>query len=143
MKIELKIKLISLGLEAQAIKRIERKLKSKPGYKVDGSNTRKAFKSIQDHRRHDIRREARHSHLAYGFLRGRDYIQMELSAYTKPDWSKVESIAKRFSDQDPRIFAQTFEEWKQNAKAQGTFMHDHVRVKRMRPTRLQTLPTEG
>ena len=134
MKIELKIKLISLGLEAQAIRRIERKLKSKPGYRVDGSNTRKAFTSIQNHRRNDIRRAARHSHLAYGFLRGRAYAEIERSTYTNPDWDQVSRIAKRFSDEDERVVLQRFSEWKSAAYDEGKFLFGVKKKARVRPS---------
>jgi hypothetical protein len=135
MKIELKVKLISLGLEAQAIRRIERKLKSKPGFRIEGSNTRKAFKSIQDHRRQDIRSEARHSHLAYGFLRGRAYAEIERSTYTNPDWGRVLRIARRFSDEDQRIVDQRFAEWKAQAGEEGRFLFGVAKKVRVRPVR--------
>lgn len=59
--------------------------------------------SLNGHRRGVVRREARHSLLAYGFLRGRAYRAVENKCHEGPDWSKVEDIAVRFGFTDGTI----------------------------------------
>ena len=67
--------------------------------------------NLQEHRRGIVRREARHSLLAYAYLRGRSFARTENNSRwhelsdtnsnklhpLNPDWSEVEAIAQRFS----------------------------------------------
>lgn len=98
---ELKVKVMSLAAEARIIRREEKKW---PGYHP------KRF-SLYHHRVCPVRREARASQLAYGFLRGRRYEQLERPDSTPADWGRVRDIAAKFGDMDRRDAAQKLAEW--------------------------------
>ena len=109
MNIFLKVKLCSLAEEGKIIRRLERKLaKSKL------KKQHPAWKPLHDHRRMQVRKEARATGLAYGFLRGRDYKRIENKTHTKPDWANVERMVLKYSTKDSRALQQQFEEWKTN-----------------------------
>jgi hypothetical protein len=55
--------------------------------------------------------------LAYGFLRGKSYKQIEKKAYEPPNWTVIEQMAKRFGGLDSRVLLQRFAEWKDAATA--------------------------
>lgn len=127
MSIYLKMKIKSLSAEARIIRQEEHK-ELKFGRRCKTLNLKEPYTTkhysnyfrLHGHRTEDVRSEARHSLLAYGFLRGRDYLQMEQSAHTKPNFGRIEKIASRFSDMDKREFAQRFEEWKTTAQSTGS-----------------------
>ena len=52
--------------------------------------------NLRDHRLFTVRRECRLTHLAYGFLRGRAYRQLESYSRTKLDWGRVERMVMRY-----------------------------------------------
>lgn len=81
----LKVKIKSLAAEAKII-RLETKRAKRASIR-DG---------LALHRKGAVRFEARHTHLAYGFLRGREYRQMEQKAHTPPDWDKVRRMIERY-----------------------------------------------
>ncbi len=81
----LKVKVKSLAEEAKII-RLETK-RAKQGYIKRG---------LYDHRMCVVRPEARHTHLAYGFLRGRECRQIEQKAHTAPDWKKVRRMVEKY-----------------------------------------------
>lgn len=92
-RLYLKIKLKSLAAEARIIRHEERK-----GF---------LYAELRDHRIMVVRKEARHTLLAYGFLRGRTRAQIETSK--KPvDWAKVESMVKKYG----AVFGGSFAECK-------------------------------
>lgn len=70
---------------------------------------------LHHHRTQIVRKESRHSQLAYAFLRGKEYHETEDTAFNLPNWEKVQEIAQRFSGEDKRITAQRFEQWRQGA----------------------------
>lgn len=72
------------------------------------------------HRIHDVRSEQRSALLAYGFLRGRAYRRLEQRAYTRPNWKRVEEIAKKFGTGDHRELLQRFAAWKDEGTESGT-----------------------
>ena len=98
----LKIKIKSLAAEAAIIRHAERKARRRVDWvKAHGSDNdlfdaRYARESLSDHRRGVVRSEARHSLLAYGFLRGRAYSSMETVTHTPPDWARVKDLVGRF-----------------------------------------------
>lgn len=53
---------------------------------------------MTEHRRGELRYEARHSQLAYGFLRGRQYAELEYLAAEEPNWKKIAKTVARFED---------------------------------------------
>lgn len=91
----LKIKLKSLAAESRIIRHEERK-------SYDKQRCR-----LHEHRVGEVRREARATHLAYGFLRGVPRLSIERKAKTEPDWDKIRRMAGRYGD------ASKFGEWQQ------------------------------
>lgn len=80
-RIFLKIKLKSLAAEGREIRTAESKL---------GIRARAALRSeLHEHRVNVVRRAARNTLLAYGFLRGRAREQIEPRQKTLPNWSEV------------------------------------------------------
>lgn len=63
--------------------------------------------SLNGHRRGVVRSEARHSLLAYGFLRGRPYRVIENKCHEAPDWHRVEDLAVRFGLTDGTVSLKT------------------------------------
>jgi len=80
----MKIKIKQLASEAKDIRNEERR------------STKQTRRSLYLHRVNDIRPYARLNYLAYGFLRGRSYQQLERDARIKPNWKEVEKLVKRF-----------------------------------------------
>lgn len=103
----LKMKIKSLAAEAEMLRREEVKWWGPSAHRYD----------LHNHRKQVVGPESRHSLLAYGFLRDLPYGVMESHIYTKPDWTKVENIAKRFCDEDWRVVGQRFARWKDEASA--------------------------
>ena len=82
-RVYLKVKVKSLAAEARIIRTEERR--------------NKYFRSgLAEHRRTVVRREARHTLLAYGFLRGRKYQQIENNAQNPPDWARVKKMVAKY-----------------------------------------------
>ncbi len=118
----LKVKIKSLAAEAKII-RLETKRAKRASIK-DG---------LALHRKGIVRFEARHTHLAYGFLRGREYRQIENKAREAPDWAKVRKMIEKYgthldgssedcgySDHRDRKKAvlKCFDEWVERAQAE-------------------------
>lgn len=96
-RVFLKIKLKSLAAESRIIRAEEKK---RPG---------PAREPLTQHRRGIVRKEARKTLLAYGFLRGRTREQIELRSRTHPDWSDISRMVRRYG---PRVFDETqFKAW--------------------------------
>lgn len=71
---------------------------------------------LTHYRKNVVRKEARSTHLAYGFLRGHNYDEIEFGSYEKPDWTRIEQLAVIWAEnEDPRDVKQRFEEWYQKA----------------------------
>lgn len=82
---QLKVKIKYLAEEARIIKREEEKARDSA-----------LRDSLYRHRIDVVRDEARHSLLAYGLIRGREYAEMEGSTRKSPDFDRVEKLARRF-----------------------------------------------
>lgn len=80
----LKVKLKSLAAESKIIRLEETRSQG----------------SLRDqlcaHRRGVVRSEARSTHLAYNYIRGRSYKRTEPNPQTLPDWGKVGSMIKKY-----------------------------------------------
>lgn len=102
---QLKIKLKSLACEARIIRAEEHK-------------TRNEFtrQELHEHRVKDLRSEARHSYLAYGFIRGRTWEQMEGNSFLTddtirrragyaliPDWKYINKLLEKFGPKGLRV----------------------------------------
>lgn len=95
----LKVKVKSLAAEARIIRREERR---NPELRGD----------LAAHRREVVRKEARHSLLAYGYLRGRSYRAMERTTHAEPSWAEVERMIRRYG---PPAHNTSFEDWRKSA----------------------------
>jgi hypothetical protein len=101
----LKIKLRSLADEARLIRREERKAFSR------GTEASRAIgMQMVEHRKTVIRSAARNTVLAYGFLRGLQYRDIEAKAYSAPEWKDVLRMVRRYGDR--YVSEQEFESWK-------------------------------
>jgi hypothetical protein len=98
MSIELKVKVKSLAAESKIIRLEEYRAK-----------TVGARASLHQHRVGVVRSATRHTLLAYGYLRGRSYGQLEVTCKRPPDWSAVEKMIKKYG---PPAHNTSFEEWK-------------------------------
>jgi len=100
MKVYLKVKIKSLAAEALIIRKEERRHKGLTRF------------GLHQHRVMEVRQEARAAILAYGFLRGRSYEQMERAKSKRIQWSRVEALVKKYGEDDIRDRMQKFTEWK-------------------------------
>ena len=86
-KIQLKVKIKSLAEESQIIRK-----------EIKKSRDVGLTSSLQGHRIIVVRKEARHSLLAYAFLRGKKYSEVENSAHEIPDFVKVGKLVENFGE---------------------------------------------
>ena len=93
----LRIKIKSLAEEAKIIRREEKKPHSDMNeFGYSGHRI-----GLRCHRTGTVRREARHTLLAYGFIRGRKYRQMEAKCEFPPDWDAVRRMVGKYGLPDP------------------------------------------
>lgn len=91
------------------------------GDTVEAAATRayEEFWGLKSHRLLVVRRTARTAHIAYGFLRGKAYRDVELFAYELPSWEDVRRQVLKFGD-DPVFrntrLAERYDEWERQAK---------------------------
>ena len=102
MRTHLKMKICSLAAEAKIIGKEEKKWRR-------DSNVRA---SLRAHRTGIVRREARHSLLAYGFLRGRRYGQLESADSTPANWTRVTALVAKYGDRDKQTSAKELTDWR-------------------------------
>ena len=107
MREYLKIKVKTLTAEARIIRNAEKKAKMRRQTDL--------LQGLHIHRTFVVRRAARSSHLAYGFLRGVPYRAMEQKGSRSPSWSDIQKLAERYGEGDRRDIAQKFAEWKAEA----------------------------
>lgn len=100
MKVFLKVKIKSLAAEAVIIRREERRFKKR---------NHPVRLDLAAHRRFAVRPEARDALLAYGFLRGRAYKQIEAKAHKPPNWQNVSRLAAKYGTPDAM---KSFEYWR-------------------------------
>lgn len=84
-RIPLKVKIKSLAEEAKIIRKEEEKTKDRSLRSV-----------LHFHRVSDVRKEARHSQLAYAFIRERSYKDVERTTKNEPSWARIWKIAEKF-----------------------------------------------
>jgi hypothetical protein len=107
-RIFLKIKIISLAAEARIIRAEERKWPRERDFPLEqrqepGSKKRWVTRvELASHRRVVVRGEARSALLAYGYLRGRAYRQIEATSHEPPNMTRVAEIVCRFSGIHPK-----------------------------------------
>lgn len=69
---------------------------------------------LHQHRIEDVRKEARNTCLAYGFLKGKTYNEIEKKVKTKPDWRRVMQLVLKYGEGDPEIMKQQFKKWQED-----------------------------
>lgn len=153
MRSHLKVKVFTLSAEMTYIRRQELKWKERARLartKAKGTDHLEAnFWSLRSHR-DNLKVEARHTHLAYGALRGVSYARMEVMCYgqrkgygsTEPDWKTIESMVERFSkdDHDPQGTMQRFAEWLAEAEKWYEGNKDRIALwEKGRPERIKQL----
>lgn len=79
----MKVKIISLADEARTIRRLEK-------------TNKYSRHALRLHRINEVRSEARAALLAYAFLKGKAYKNIEKSAHTPPDWKRVEALVRKY-----------------------------------------------
>lgn len=107
MREYLKVKVKSLAAEARIIRLEERRAKAQ--------KRKDLLLGLQSHRRGIVRTASRSTHLAYGFLRGRPYHAMERTTRTEPNWDAVQKMIEKYGQEDRRLLAQKFADWKDAA----------------------------
>lgn len=96
----LRVKLKTLAAESRIIRKEEQKAKRRArNSSVPEMRAAyyQAYRHFRDHRRGVVRRAARHTLLALGFLRGKTYAELEPYSEKEPSWSHVHGNAVRFS----------------------------------------------
>lgn len=83
----LKVKIKSLAAEAAIIRHEE--VRSRGDLRS----------ALRRHRQIDVRRECRATLLAYGYLRGKTYDQIEPGATSEPKWDIVTRMVKKYGTQ--------------------------------------------
>ena len=91
-RVYLKVKIKSLAEEAKIIRREERK----PHKDMDSCGYSAERIGLWCHRTGIVRQEARHTLLAYGFIRGRKYWEMEASCEFPPNWDRVKKLVEKY-----------------------------------------------
>lgn len=175
MKSHLQVKVFSMAAEMSYIRRKENQWKAKARYarqrqqalsdrekKETAASSQtyaeNAFWSLRFHR-DGMKAEARTSHLAYGFMKGRSYQRMEHICYgvikgygsSEPDWKAIESMVGRFTKDEtsPQNWMQLFTQWLEAAKVWYEGNKGRIEAfNRGRPARLAALkaakkPYEG
>jgi len=103
----LKIKIKSLAAEAQIIRHSELGFKRAFRHpKNTDPNAKSTYLGLRYHRTFDVRREARASLLAYAFLRGRKYRDVEEHCHEEPSnpvYSKVLNMVLRYGHEVQRF----------------------------------------
>lgn len=100
----LKVKIKSLAAEAQIIRKEEHRAQSayrfssnKQGLEERYTRDFSEFQGLRNHRRVDVRSEARAALVAYGFLRGRKYQSIEKpDEKNPPRWDRVLRLAEKY-----------------------------------------------
>jgi hypothetical protein len=71
----------------------------------------KIYRGLNSHRRNELRKEARSTNIAYGFLKGKTYREIETLAYVQPDWERVKTLAGKYSEDDTETFNAKWAQW--------------------------------
>ncbi len=109
---QLKVKIKSLAAEARIIRLEE--LRS-------SGVTRQ---SLYFHRVYDVRNEARWSQLAYAFLRGRDYSQIEAKNSGWVNWDRVMKLVAKFGQN--YCMGESYKDYEQKLTEQNTALRQWV-----------------
>lgn len=103
-KTYLKIKIMSLAAEATIIRREERRWHRNTDVAIATRN------GLRSHRVNEVRIEARAALVAYAYVRGRAYAQLEAFPLTPPRWDRVLILVRRYGGL-PKLEAKDLEVW--------------------------------
>src|SRR5687768_14001378 len=95
MRTYLKVKIKSLAAEARIIKAEEAKFR----FSLKGeasSMAREVFWGLRHHRLFDVRTECRHAHLAYGYIKRRQYKQLEAKCEIAPNAQRIAELVQKY-----------------------------------------------
>lgn len=97
----LSIKIKSLAAEAVLIRVDENKYRQRHKSDADQQSERSrqaraAWLGLKQHRRWDVRREARAALLAFGLIKGMPYRNIEAKCWEEPDWRRVAAIVRKY-----------------------------------------------
>ena len=116
----LKMKPLSLAEETKLISKEEKRWLRKAAEarrrEKDSSKFEEVYTGLNVHKRRELRRESRSAHIAYSFLKGRDYSEIEQKSRTEPDWTRIKRIASKYKDSG--ISDTELDNWLANAKAE-------------------------
>lgn len=87
-RVFLKIKIKTLAAESRFIRTT--------GDRLHGPEHGSTRNALAEHRRGTVRRAARNTLLAYGFLRGRTYREMEPRCDSEPNWTEVARMVAQY-----------------------------------------------
>lgn len=95
----LKVKICSLAEEARIIRRIERKARQSARWlyrhQQPSDDAYRLYFGLKEHRKVDVREEARAALIAYAFLRGRAYRRCETTK-RDPKWNRVYDLVAKY-----------------------------------------------
>ena len=98
-RIYLKVKIASLAAEARIIRNLEKRRRARLTRRHIPILTDDVWCGLNTHRRLELRIEARHAQLAYGFLRSRAYRTIENNPHwLRPPYSKHQPNLKRIAE---------------------------------------------
>lgn len=97
----LKVKIKSLAEESRIIRLEEHRAKR--------HGRRDLRQSLAGHRRGIVRRESRHTLLAYAYLRIKTYRSCERVSHNEPDWDSVRRMVEKYG---PPKHNTSFEDWR-------------------------------
>lgn len=123
---ELRVKIKNLGDEARTIRKEERGYltaarsdakANRPTY----AENRSAYGRLRTHRIFDVRIEQRATLVAYGYLHGKAYRQIERephwlkAPYSRPgpDWTKVTAMIAKYQGGDKKVIFEQLKAWRE------------------------------
>lgn len=121
----LKIKIKSLAEEARIIRAAEAKQKGcADNFAYPGEGWK-----LWTHRINVVRPEARATQLAYAYLRGRTYRQVEPIRQTEPEWRRVQKMVENYG---PKPFDKAaFDAWRKDEEVVNTHPVEKSLVSRL------------
>lgn len=119
LRVYLKIKIKSLSQEARIIRDEERK----PFYDRDDCGYSPSQEGLHNHRVTVVRRETRHTLLAYAFIRGVPYKRVEAKCHEAPDWKAVKRMVAKYGPSGDHSLA--VDQWA-GVKSARTDLHSRL-----------------
>lgn len=110
-----KIKITSLAAEMALIRKEEHRIKGYRAYcmrtaNADFERIDAVFWGLRSHRRLDLRPEVRAAQVAYGYLKGKRYHQIEKPLKgNEPNWHRVTKLVMKYGPQSDLAFDTVYE----------------------------------